>query len=192
MADDLADLDEAVRRHDPDRWLASRFIADREERADVVALVAYNHELARVAGAVSNPIMGEIRLTWWLEAIAEIFDGKPVRRHPVTEALAIAIRRRALPREPLEALAEARFPELEGAETDGPRIEGSLIALTARVLGGEDPRLSLVAEGRLDAARNLPAKLFPSVAHLALRGSAEASAFSRKVKITLAVLSGRL
>jgi phytoene synthase len=44
------DLDALVRRMDPDRWLASRFIADRQARADVVALYAFNYQLARVAG----------------------------------------------------------------------------------------------------------------------------------------------
>ena len=110
MADNLEDLDEAVRRHDPDRWLATRFIADRAERADVIALYAFNYELARVVGAVSNPLMGEIRLAWWSEAIDEIYTGRPVRRHPVTEAMAGAIRRRSLPRELLDAMVEARFP----------------------------------------------------------------------------------
>jgi len=84
MAAELDDLDASVRRHDPDRWLASRFIGEAQARADVIALYAFNHEIARVAGAVSNPLMGEIRLTWWGEAVAEIYEGRAVRKHPVT------------------------------------------------------------------------------------------------------------
>ena len=80
-ADD--DLDALVRRVDPDRWLASRFIADAEQRADVVALYALNYELAHVAETVREPLVGEIRLTWWREAIDAIFAGEPPRRHPV-------------------------------------------------------------------------------------------------------------
>ena len=69
---DTETLDDLVRRVDPDRWLASRFIADASARADVIALYAFNYELARVAGGVSNALMGEIRLTWWREAMEEI------------------------------------------------------------------------------------------------------------------------
>lgn len=191
-ADDLEDLDGAVRRHDPDRWLASRFIADPDDRADVIALYAFNHELARVAGAVSNPIMGEIRLTWWSEALDEIYAGKPVRRHPVTEALAAAIRRRGLPRDPFDAMIEARFPELDGAPPDRLSTDPPLVTLAARVLGVEDPALLAVAQGRLEEARTLTAKAFPLVAHLALRDRGDASAFARRLRITWAVLTGRL
>ena len=40
MSDDDGDLDALVRRVDPDRWLASRFIPDPEARADVVVASA--------------------------------------------------------------------------------------------------------------------------------------------------------
>ena len=85
---DTETLDDLVRRVDPDRWLATRFIADPAARADVVALYGLNYELARVAGGVSNALMGEIRLTWWREAMEEIAAGKPPRKHPNVEALA--------------------------------------------------------------------------------------------------------
>ena len=49
MADLAEDLEQTVRRSDPDRWLASRFITDADMRADVIALYAFNNELARVA-----------------------------------------------------------------------------------------------------------------------------------------------
>jgi len=35
-----ADLDHAVEQHDPDRWLASRFVGDAAARADLMALYA--------------------------------------------------------------------------------------------------------------------------------------------------------
>ena len=75
-------LDELIGRVDPDRWLASRFIADREARADVVALYAYDYELGRAAAVASNALIAEIRLTWWRETLEQIFAGGPVRRHP--------------------------------------------------------------------------------------------------------------
>ena len=51
MSDDLDDL---IRRVDPDRWLSSRFISDERARADVIALYAYDHELARAPKVASN------------------------------------------------------------------------------------------------------------------------------------------
>jgi phytoene synthase len=112
IPEDLGDLDALIRRVDPDRWMSSRFIPDPETRADVVALYAFDHELARAPRVSSNPLIGEIRLTWWREALDEIYDGRPVRRHPTAEALAGAAARQGLDREPLEALIDARYREL--------------------------------------------------------------------------------
>lgn len=107
------DLDALVKRVDPDRWLSSRFIADPLERADVIALYAYDHELARAPRVASNSLLGEIRLTWWREALDEIYEDRPVRRHPTAQALAAAVARRGLPRGPLEAMIDARYRELD-------------------------------------------------------------------------------
>jgi len=202
MAAELDDLDASVRRHDPDRWLASRFISDVQARADVVALYAFNHELARVAGAVSNPLMGEIRLTWWAEAIAEIYDGKPVRQHPVTLALAEAVQRHDLPRGLFEAMIEARYPELDGAPVDADASEGSLMALAVNVLGADDgagvrsAAQVYAGQGDRKAANRLltdyPASAFPALAYASLAGMDEHSALRRRLAITWAVLRGRI
>ncbi len=140
---DPADLDALVRRADPDRWLASRFIGDRQARADVIALYAFNDELARIAPAVTNPLMGEIRLAWWREALDEIAEGRPVRRHPVAEALAEVAGRRRLDLELLQGMVAARGQDLDPgpfpaavdlyAYLDG--TAGALMALAAGVLG---------------------------------------------------------
>jgi 15-cis-phytoene synthase len=107
------DLDAQIRRTDPDRWLSSRFIGDAAARADVVAVYAYDGELARAPRVASNPIMGEIRLTWWREVLDQIFGGQPVRAHPTALALAEVVRRHGLLREPLEAMIDARYRELD-------------------------------------------------------------------------------
>jgi phytoene synthase len=138
------DLEDPVRRSDPDRWLASRFIADAGRRADVLALYAFDHVLARVPHQVSEPLMGEIRLTWWREALDEIFGSGPVRAHPAALALADAVRRRDLARAPLDALVEARFGDLapepfvnaEGAVIYADQTAGALMQAAAQVLGG--------------------------------------------------------
>jgi phytoene synthase len=140
------DLDQLIRRVDPDRWLTSRFIADKGARTDVLALYAFDHELARALRAASTPLLAEIRLTWWREALDEIFGGRAVRRHPVAQALAVAVRRRGLPREPLEAMIDGQIDAVEAAQFDeaaaiawADAVEGSLAGVAATLL---DPAMS--------------------------------------------------
>lgn len=112
------DLDELIRSVDPDRWMSSRFVADPGARADVVALYAFDHELARAPRVASNPLIGEMRLAWWREVLDEVFEDRPVRRHPAAEALVSAVRRRGLDRAPLEAMIDARYRELDASPMD--------------------------------------------------------------------------
>jgi phytoene synthase len=105
-------LEETVRRAEPDRWLASRFIPMGQGRDAAIAVYAFDHVLARVPYQVSEPLMGEIRLTWWGEALDEIYDGRPVRAHPVALGLADAIRTFGLARSPLDAMVEARMGDI--------------------------------------------------------------------------------
>lgn len=138
---DTETLDDLVRRVDPDRWLASRFIVDLEARADIVALYAFNYELARVAGGVSNALMGEIRLTWWREAMEEIAAGGVPRQHPTVQAIAGA----RLDPLALAALAEARFADLDAGP---PADEAAVLAYVDATAGA----LAVLAARRLEAA----------------------------------------
>ncbi len=138
---DTETLDDLVRRVDPDRWLASRFIGDAAARADVIALFGLNYELARVAGGVTNALMGEIRLTWWREAMEEIAAGKPPRKHPNVEALAAS----GFDPNALAALSEARFTDLD----EGPlKDEAAVMAYVDGTAGA----LAVLAARRLDAS----------------------------------------
>ena len=135
------ELDRLIRRVDPDRWLASRFIGDRAARADVVALYAYDHELGRARHAASTALMAEIRLVWWREALDEIFAGRPVRRQPAAQALAQVVTRRALPRAPLESMIEGSIAALEATSLPVDRalawadaVEGPAARLAAMIL----------------------------------------------------------
>jgi phytoene synthase len=112
MADLPEDLEETVRRAEPDRWLASRFIPMGQGRDAAIAVYAFDHVLARVPFQVSEPLMGEIRLTWWGEVLDEIYEGRPVRAHPVALALADAIHAFDLARSPLDAMVEARMGDI--------------------------------------------------------------------------------
>jgi phytoene synthase len=150
------DLDDLVRRGDPDRWLATRFVADRERRADIVALYAFDHQLARAKRVASNPMIAEIRLAWWREAVEEIWADGRVRAHPVAQALAVVRRRRDLPPQPLEAMIDARIEVLEHAPLDFPQalawsdaVGGSAAMLAAMILDERAPPEAAVAAGRV-------------------------------------------
>jgi phytoene synthase len=140
------DLDALVRRMDPDRWLASRFIADSRARADVVALYAFNYELARVAGGVSNALMGEIRLTWWREAMEEVAAGQPPRKHPTVLAVAAA----GYPLTALAQMAQARMADLDAAPFED---EAQVLAYVDATAGA----VMMLAAWRLDPKADLHA-----------------------------------
>src|SRR5476649_2521907 len=86
---------EQVRRYDHDRFLTALF-APADRRDDLLALYAFNLEIAKIRETVTEPMLGRIRLQWWREAI-EGFAAGTVRKHAVAEPLAEAVRRRDLP-----------------------------------------------------------------------------------------------
>jgi len=149
------DLEALIRRVDPDRWLTTRFIADPAARADVAALYVFAYELARARRVAATPLTAEIRLAWWREAVDEMFGAGPVRRHPTAEALAAAVRRRLLPREPLEAMIEGEIAALEpealdaaAAERWAEDVHGSAARLAAMILDPAAPGEAAAPAGR--------------------------------------------
>ncbi|MEM7650898.1 MAG: squalene/phytoene synthase family protein [Pseudomonadota bacterium] len=101
-----------VKQHDPDRFLLSMF-APSSVREDLWALFAFNYEIAKTREVVSETQLGLIRLQWWRERIAEIYEGKSVPENEVLKALAGAIERHGLSQEDLEMLLHAREFDLE-------------------------------------------------------------------------------
>jgi phytoene synthase len=199
-AADLEDLDASVRRNKPDHWLASRFIADAEARADVIALYAFDHELSR-AVAMKEPLMAEIRLTWWSEAIGEIFEGKPVRRHPVTLALIEVVRRRNLIRDSFDVMIESRFGLIGAPAHASEASEMFLMDAAIEILDGRgDERAATDAAmlrfGRISTrdanygARKVPARAFPAIAYAGLKPGRPES-LRRRLRLLWIILRGR-
>src|SRR5690348_18231630 len=62
-------LDE-VRTADRDRFLSALF-APEPQRSGLLALLAFDHELARTRHVTREPMLARIRLEWWREAAAE-------------------------------------------------------------------------------------------------------------------------
>lgn len=132
---------EQVRRYDRERYVTALF-ADARRRDALLALYAFNLELARTPDSVSEPMLGEIRLQWWREAVAEIFEARP-RRHEVVAALAGAVTARPDLRSELEALIDARTADLyETRYADLDELESYLDTTSGRVV-----RLALAVLG---------------------------------------------
>lgn len=108
----LSPCAEIVERGDPDRYRTSLF-APPALRERLFALYAFNLEIAKIAPMVSEPMLGEIRLQWWREALDQIYGSGAVRAHEVTTPLAEAVREADLPRAPFDGLIDARACDLD-------------------------------------------------------------------------------
>ena len=76
-----------VEKGDPDRFLAV-MAAPVAVRRILFAIYAFNVEVARAPWVTQEPMIAEMRLQWWRDALEEIASGGPVRKHEVTTALA--------------------------------------------------------------------------------------------------------
>jgi phytoene synthase len=124
---------DTVRRADRERFLAALF-APEPARVGLLALLAFDHELARTRHVAREPMLARIRLEWWREAVAEMAgDGRP-RAQPVVESLSETVRRHSLPPQSLLALIDAREEEVEGP-LDVLRAGHALADLELAVLG---------------------------------------------------------
>ncbi len=158
-----------VRAADKDRFLAALLAPDAGRRG-LLALYAFNVELARVREMVSEPQLGEMRLTWWRDVIDSIYAGE-TPTHPVAQELAPAIASGGLPHSGLANMIEARrgdlyddpMPTLGDLEGYLGETASALIQMAALVLaGGEGARaapaagLAGVAQGITGLLRSLP------------------------------------
>ena len=124
---------ETVRAADRDRFLGALF-APGPARADLLALLAFDHELARTRLVTREPMLARIRLEWWREAVAEAAGTAKPRAQPIVESLSETVRRRGLAPERLVALINAREEEIEGP-LDVLRAGHALADLQLAVLG---------------------------------------------------------
>jgi phytoene/squalene synthetase len=130
-----------VRAGDPDRYFSALF-APATRRPFLFALYALNLELARVGESVREPMLGEIRLQWWREALAEARAGRP-RRHDVAEAMAACFADVELPEALFDRMIDARafdfspqdFGDIAALEAYLSDTSGSLMRLAGRALG---------------------------------------------------------
>jgi len=147
----LSPLAEEVRRHDRDRFVTALF-APPERREALFALYAFSGEIARIREVVSEPLLGEMRLQWWRDALATIYDGGDLA-HPVARGLRAAIGTHRLTRATFERLIEARAADLVNGPPDtlgtleayAAGTASSLVELALEVLGARGEAARTVA-----------------------------------------------
>ena len=135
-----------VRRRDADRYLSARS-ATASARRHLHSLYAFNSEVARAGWVTNEPMIARVRLQFWRDAIAAIFEGGTAPNHEVAAELGRTISALALPRGLFEGLVDARESELEGparfgaTEFDGfiDSTSGNLMWLAALALGCGEP-----------------------------------------------------
>ena len=130
-----------VQRADPDRFLAV-MAAPVPVRDRLFPLFAFNIEVARAPWATQEPLIAQMRLQWWQDAVEEIAAGKPPRKHEVVGPLATIMP--GLPLAPFKALIAARQWDIyaEPFADDAAFLahlddtSGGLMWLAARSVGG--------------------------------------------------------
>ena len=129
-----------LREGDRIAWLATLF-APADRRPGLHALGAFALDVAGIRGKVREPIAGELRIQWWIDAIEGETRGD-VSGHPIATALLDTIRRHNLSRAGLTGFLEARrtdlydepVPDIPAFLLRADETEGALVAARLAVL----------------------------------------------------------
>lgn len=143
MDDQIAACAGLVERGDAARFRAV-MAAPVPLRRMLFPLYAFNLEVARAPWVTKEPLIAQMRLQWWADALEEIAAGGAVRRHEVVSPLAAILDTRGA--RDLGDLVEARHADIEGAAPVSidaltrylDRTAGTLLWAAARLAGATD------------------------------------------------------
>lgn len=192
-----------VQQGDPQRFLAT-MAAPVEARRVLFPMYAFNVEVARAPWVTEEPMIAEMRLQWWRDALEEIATGGPVRRHEVTTTLAEVLDAEAA-KELDRLVAVRRWDIYKDAFEDAGHFteylrdgSGLLMWHTARALGApEAAKVSVInfgaavgcarylsAVSKLEAAGRVPLinGTQDAIRTLALNMAADAGTYSSLAK----------
>lgn len=121
---------EDARRHDRDRAVAA-MLCPTARRPAMLAVIAFNTEIARVRERAAEPTLAQIRLRWWSDALARTGAAEDAHAAPLLRTLA-GLRSWPEIRPCLAALAEARARDIDDPPfADAAAAENYLAAVTA-------------------------------------------------------------
>ncbi|XP_038069404.1 NADH dehydrogenase (ubiquinone) complex I, assembly factor 6-like [Patiria miniata] len=133
-----------VRKSDYESFL-SALLLPQSARASAFALRAFNVETASINDNVTEKHIGLMRLQFWKDAIAKIYEGAPPQQ-PVAMELSRVVHRHKLSKRWLTRIIEARaetldakpYQSVEELETYAENTSSSLLYLTLEALGVKD------------------------------------------------------
>ena len=130
-------------------------------RAGVAAVLSLDDTLGHILRTTREPLVGQMRLTWWHEALVAL-DGAPAPAEPVLRALAASVLPRGVPGATLAGVVEGWEALLEPLDPDAigraaAARGGMLFRALSRVLGASDARVAEAGRGwaLADLARGL-------------------------------------
>ena len=130
---------DTVHRHDRDRLMCST-LAPIDKRDTLVALLAFNLEIASIPELVSEPLLGEMRLQWWRDVLDSLYAGTVVE-HPVALGLAEGIDKHRLTKPLFEEYLDGRSFDLQGK---APASIENLVAYATATAGAVNELMSEV------------------------------------------------
>lgn len=147
---------------DPDRRLALLH-APARARAALAALWALDEALARLLVTTTQPLVGQMRLTWWHERLSQLAAGAPAGE-PVLGALAAHVLPAGVTPVELATVVEGWEELLDGGRLTPDALErharlrgGGLFACAARLLGTDGDPVAAAGAGwaATDLARHV-------------------------------------
>lgn len=124
---------------------------DPEERRAVTALYAFCREVDDVVDECQDPQLARIKLNWWREEIARVYEGTP--QHPVGLALKAPCHTFALPLEQFQEIIDGMEMDLDRTSYETfkdlslycHRVAGVVGLLTAEIFGYSNRRTAKYA-----------------------------------------------
>ncbi|GAA3722199.1 hypothetical protein GCM10022268_33000 [Sphingomonas cynarae] len=178
-----------IHTHDPDALAAERQLivgyAPPAARAGFVALLALDERLGSILRSTREPLVGQMRLTWWYEALTALNDDRPPAE-PVLQTLAGDVLTRGIAGDELAAMIDGWEALIDADILDAPAMVrhaaargGILFTLAGRLFGAAAEPLAVAGEGwaLADLSTNLSAPESRSLAaslareRLAIMGS---------------------
>jgi len=150
--DDLNACAALVEKGDPWRF-RTVMAAPLAVRRVLFPLYAFNVEVSRAPWLTAEPMIAEMRLQWWRDALEEIAEGGPVRRHSVVTPLAKHLSAEDARR--LDAVVAARrwdcykdpFDDADHQIGYLQTTSGILMSVAAGLLGGDAAKAAAVGFG---------------------------------------------
>ncbi|GAA4659438.1 phytoene/squalene synthase family protein [Bartonella pachyuromydis] len=110
MIDSLPYYLDILRATDRDRYISVLFAPKKKRRA-LAALYAFNVEVSRIREIVHDPLIGEIRLRWWYDALAH-GEMQKSKNNPILDDLLAAMTLFDLPKTAFLRYCDAQILDL--------------------------------------------------------------------------------